>query len=328
MVHHHRRDELVNFREMFSLSHFFYKTIGILPLFHDATTSWLWSLFFWFSFINLTLSYIAEWIYLFTALGTFGSFLQLTDLAPCMCFVTLAINAMVVILRRRKRIVKVITTLEEIFPADAEDQRVQYIPEKKRQFDRLLFTFSGAFLSLITTFNFIDFGVTLIGFFKSGVWKKDLPYFLWYPFDEYDDRYFPYIYLHQTWAGFTTVFAIMAEIFLIGALVLQFCIQFERISMSIKEYRPNRSTDTRFLREIIAQHNYILNNAQEFADIISGTLFILHTCSSLIICCAGFQVVVGQNPTSVIKFLLFLFCSLMQTIVVNYFGHQIMEYVR
>lgn len=170
--------------------------------------------------------------------------------------------------------------------------------------------------------------MTLVDYLRLGVWKKEFPYFVWYPFDAFDDQYFAYVYLSQTWAGFTTVFAMLAEVFIIGTLVLQFCIQFECISRSLREYRPSHATNNQFLRKTIAQHNFILDTAEEFADIISGTLFINQTCSSMVICFVGFQVVVGENLTVIIKFLLFLFCSLIHTIVVSYFGNEIMEYVR
>lgn len=317
----------VEFREMFSICHLSYKLIGVQPLFRDVAPSKLWSFFFWLSFWNLVLTYIAEYVFIATAFGKFGSFLQLIALIPCMCYVTISINAMIVMITKRSRLIAIITTLEDQFPRDLDEQRAHKIANKKRQFDRPLFLYFGVFVVLVMTFNCVPFMITLIDYIKLGIWEKSLPYFVWYPFDEFDDRYFAFIYVHQSLAGFTTVFGIMGELFMTGACVLQFCIQFQRISSSIREYRPHKDTDQEFLKNIITQHNYILTNAQELADILSATLFIHQTCSSIVICCVGFQVVVGDNITTIIKFLEFLVCSLIQSIVVSYFGNQIMEYV-
>lgn len=325
MVH---PEQVIRFRDTFSQTHLFYKLIGLRPFSHENHSSWLWDVVFWLSFVNLTASYIAEWIYLCLALGHFDSMLSIIELLPCMCFVTLSINAMAVSRFKREELVRVIDILEEQFPKGLEEQRAQKIPDKKRLFDRLLRGFAVAFLALIVTFNFIEFGGTVVHYLNSGAWEMSLPYFLWYPFDAYDRRYFPYVYLHQTWAGFTCVFAIMAETFLIATSALQFCIQFESISNSIRGYHPHKGKDEAFVRRITLQHNSTLSNTKGFQDIISVCIFIHHTCSSLIICCAVFHVVVGDNLTAMFKFMQFLFCSLMQTIVLSYFGNEISECVR
>lgn len=322
------QETVVRFRDMFSVCHFNYKLIGVPPLFPDFRPSRLWAIFFWLSFVNLVITHLVEVIFLVRAFGNFGNFINLIALVPCVCYVTLAINAMVVVMFKRDRIVKVIAVLESQFPTTLEEQRSERILEKKRNFDRPLFYYFVVFVVLITTFNFVPFGVTLVDYLTLGVWEKALPYFAWYPFDAYDDRFFVYMYLHQTWAGFTTAFGMLADVFMMSASVLQFCIQFQLISTSIREYRPSTGTDKDFLRQLIQQHNHILSNAQEFADIISATLFLHQTCSSIVICCVGFQVVFGEDMTIIIKFLQFLVCSLMQTMVLSYFGNEIMEYVR
>lgn len=325
MVH---AEQVILFRDTFSQTHRFNKLIGLRPFSHDLHSSWLWDVVFWLSFVNLTASYIAEWIYLCLALGNFDSMLSIIELLPCMCFVTLSINAMAVSRFKHEELVRVIDIMEEQFPKGVEEQRAQTIAEKKRLFDRLLRGFAVAFIALIVTFNFIEIGGTVVHYLKSSAWEMSLPYFLWYPFDAYDSRYFVYVYMHQTWAGFTCVFAIISETFLIATSALQFCIQFESISNSILGNHPLRDKDEAFVKRMTVQHNTTLSNAKGFQDIISVSIFIHHTCSSLIICCAGFQVLVGDNLTAMFKFMQFLFCSLMQTIVISYFGNEISEYVR
>lgn len=319
---------VVQFRDLFSVSNFFYKLIGVPPLFPNAHPSRLSRLFFWTSFWNLFITYIAEGIFLVSASGSSNSFLQVIALVPCMCYVTLAVNGMIVIIFHRERIVKIIAMLEQHFPTTLQEQQAHKIMAKKRQFNLFFSAYTTVFVALIMTFNCVPFAMTLRNYLTAGVWEKTLPYFVWYPFNEYDDRVFPYVYALQSWAGFTCVFAMTAEIFLISASVMQFCIQFDRLAKAIREYRPDIRTDNKFLREAILRHNYILTHAQEFADIISASLFIHQTCSSLVICCVVLQVVIGKDVPTIIKFLQFAVSSLMQSIVVSYFGDQIMEYVR
>lgn len=318
---------VVKFRDLFSIANFFYKTIGIRPVFHDILPKVSWTIFFWLSFWNLFIAYVGEWLYVFTSIGEFSSFLQLTALAPCIGFVTMALNHMMLVHRHRKLVVGTITMLEQQFPTTLADQEAQQIVEKKRELDRFLFGFSGVFVLFITTLNYISLIAALVNYFKVGVFEKQLPYFIWYPFNAFDDRWYNYMYLHQSWAGFTTIFAMLAELFLIGTTVLQFCIQFERIAISIREYRPNKETNQQFLSRTIAQHSFILDRADEFVNIISATLFLHYMLSSMIICFAGFQVMAGEDVYDKFKFILFLFCSLIQTIIVGKFGNDMMDYV-
>lgn len=322
---------MVSYRDLFSITHIFYKAIGVSPFYGHIKQSLRIRIFFWLSFLNAAVSLALEFIFLCKALGKFEGFLQVTALVPCMCFVVLALNEMMVVSSRRERIIRVLAELEELFPKTVQAQRDQHIQETTKRFNWFLFGFSGSFVALILTFNFIPFTMTLIDYVAHGRWAKELPYFLWYPFDAYDNRWFAFCYFHQTWAGFTTVFGILAQVFLIGSSVLQFCFQFERISNALLKYRPGRalrSKDHQFLHQTVVQHIKILELAHEFADIISETILTNYICSSLVICFVGFQVIAGENLIIALKFLLFLFCSLMQTTVMSFFGHQMIEYVR
>lgn len=322
-----QKEPLVKFREMFSTCHTCYKFIGIRPLFHDVPASKWWTLFFWLSFWNLFLTYLGELVFIGTTFGEFGSFLKLVALFPCTSYGTVTVNGMIVVAIKRSRLVAIIKALEGQFPTNLDQQRVNQIARMKRQFDLPLQAYFGAFVVLIATFNCTPLLTTLVNYIHHGVWEKSMPYFVWYPFNEYDDRYFLFLYLLQFWAGITTVFGMMADLLMMGACVLQFCIQFKLIASSVREYRPNKATDKEFLEKIVTQHNFILTNAKEFASILSSGLFFHHTCASIVICCVGFQVVAGDDLKTKIMFLEFFVCSLIQTIVVSYFGNEIIENV-
>ena len=275
--------KLLKFEDMFVISNFFYKSIGVRPLIRKSSQSLWYEVVFWVTLINCVLGYIAEWIFLCASFGKPGSFLSLIALTPCICFVTLAIHAQLVVLVKRKELTRIVNMLVDGFPTTLEGQLSQKVHEKKKQFEMYSYAYCGATIILIITFNFIPFVENLRDYLQKGHWEKILPYFMWYPFNEFDDQVFPYIYVHQTIAGFSASFALQAEIYLIGTAMCQFCIHFEGLSREIRNYRPNKETDKIFLRKIIKKHNEILDHAQEFAEIVSAVLFIQQTCASIVI---------------------------------------------
>lgn len=323
-----QQEQPVGFRDMFHLSNYFFKLVGVCPLFDHFVRTRVMGIVFMLSFANLVITYFAEYMFIITAFGDFENFLQLIAIIPCICYVTMGINAMVVITLRRSLMVSVNSQLEMIFPKTLEEQRSQSLLTKKKQSDRFLLGFSTVFMFLISTFNFSPIVESIVDYLRHGAVNKVLPYPTWYPFDSYDNRYFPYVYIHHIWAGYTTVFAVLGELFQIGAGVLQLTLQFERVALEIGEHRPERSKDEDFIPRLVKKHNHILNTAHELADIVSPTIFLSQMCSSVVICCSGFQVVASENLTMIFKFSLLLFCSLIQSIVVSYLGNEIIKNVR
>lgn len=334
--------ELVAFDEFFTVCRFFFKSIGIhLQLDHAGPPLGKWrgrfkALYFWLSFWNLAITYVGELVFFVLGFGTIGSFLQLTALAPCIAFVHLSLDQILLVHRRRHQLEAIIGFLEQDFAKTAADQQRQNIAGRRRQHIRVMVGFAVSFVTLIVTFNFIPFVVTVAQFLMQGrALEKQLPYFVWYPFDEYDTRIFPVIYLLQSWAGFTCVLSIAAMTVLMATVSILICLTFERIALDLSGLHDDDDITTRLpdvrtvdrLRTLVRQHIAVIQVTEAFERTLSASIAIQYIISSLVICLVGFQVVAGDSLDDIIKFVLFLFCSLIQTYIISHYGNEIIEYV-
>lgn len=329
--------DLVLFNEFFAIPDKFFRLIGVVgysgaearPV--SKLHARLLTIFFWSSFINLFICFVGECIFFVLGFGDFDNFLKLTALAPCMAFVGMSLEEMLMIWWYRKQLGEVIMFLEEMYPKQCVQEQLQYnIPQTKSKLRWLMIYFATSYMTLISTFNFIPFFVTVYEYFQEGVWKRELPYFIWYPFDPYTDAVFPVLYFLQSWAGFTTVIAILAFNIFLGALITLFCLQFDILNTKLKLLKPskeNYKNDLKELIKLIEIHTALFENCRLMGHIFSVSIFVNYIISSLVICLVGFQVVAGEETPVIFKFMLFLICSLIQTMTMSYFGNQIIERV-
>ncbi|VVC86895.1 unnamed protein product [Leptidea sinapis] len=53
---------------------------------------------------------------------------------------------------------------------------------------------------LVMTFFVSPLVLVVVKYFKTNEWKLLLPFLITYPFDPYDIRYWPFVYIHQIWS--------------------------------------------------------------------------------------------------------------------------------
>lgn len=326
--------DLVLFNDFFTIPNHFFRLLGLVEYNEIESRPKTVLRLFWFnivfglSFINLFLCFMGECVFFVLGVGDFDNFLKLTALAPCMALTGMALQELAMMWWQRKKLTQLIGFLQRIYPNGRQEQVKYRIPKAKKELRLLMINFASSYMTLINAFNFIPVIMAVVDFFENGVWKMELPYFIWYPFDS--DSAFTIIYLQQIWGGFTTVIAILAINLFLGATVTQFCIQFDVLNTKLKLLHPHKDNylkDMKRISEIIKNHCDLIENFSVLEHLFSVSILVNYIMSSLIICLVGFQVVAGEDSFVIIKFLLFLICSLLQTMTMSYFGNQIIERV-
>ncbi|XP_037904907.1 putative odorant receptor 92a [Hermetia illucens] len=130
----------------------------------------------------------------------------------------------------------------------------------------------------------------------------------------------------RCFAGYTAVtFTISADI-LMCCIVTQLAMNFDMISREVRKFEPSGTEgDLEFLRRLIRKHQVLLRVSEELNSIFSPSILFNFLASSLIICLVGFQATAGVAPLDFFKYLLFLLASLLQILLICYFGNMLID---
>lgn len=235
--------------------------LGGMVLYTDGKSDYFWkTIWFWFSYFVLAEVTFSEFIFLLVSFGSYKNFLEMTALAPCMGFCLLGLCKMLVIWNNREKLTKLINSLKEIYPNTIEEQEKWNLKIYCNESNTIMYWFAVLNFILIIFFNFMAIFVSIFNFIKTGVYKKEMPYFLWYPYDVYTDEFmiFEINYAIQAWAGFVAIIGILATDLSFCAIVMQLCMQFDIIAGKLKEFVPDKSKrDYKFISETVRQHNLV-----------------------------------------------------------------------
>lgn len=321
------------FAQSFSISRTFFYVIGLFP-FPDESLKWrfLTDIWFWVGYLNLVLCAFLELLTIIIGMATSSkSFLETAAMVPLVAYTTIGLQQILNVYQKRERIIALVVSLRELFERHSLEDLVRYEYEAFKQRGRKLqISFAVSYISLIMTFNFISIGRSIVNYFVDGRWFLELSYAVWYPFNVRDDRVFVLVYLDQLWWGFTCIVGVLAINLLLATITDQICFEFRALGMNLKAlqlHRTHAKENVAKIRQLVVQHNAVINLSEEFAHIISFTLLMNFLLISVVLCTVGFQVIATTSVSESLKFLLFLMVCLLQTLSLSYFGNCIIEAV-
>lgn len=237
---------------------------GMVLYYTDALkpkSAYRWkNVFFWISYFVLSEVVFFELMFLVKSFGNYKNFLEMTALAPCMGFCLLGLYKMLVIWNNRVKITEIINSLKEIYPKTIEEQEKWNVKLYKDETNTIMYWFVALNFISIIFFNFMAFFVSMFDLFQTGVYRKEFPYFLWYPYDVYTDDFmiFEINYAIQAWAGFLAIIGILSTDLLFCSIVTQLCMQFDILGGQLKEFVPEKTEkDLKFLGECVHRHNVL-----------------------------------------------------------------------
>lgn len=156
--------------------------------------------FFW---LNIDLAGAIVWF--FTGIANSKSFTELTYVAPCITLSFLGNLKSLYLILREDNVDKLIQVLRDL--EIKERGRVKHA--EKDAIIKYEHNFVTTVISVLNVFYFVlvvAFAlspVTLVAlkYFTTNEVELLLPFLIVYPFDPYDIRYWPWVYLRQIWSG-------------------------------------------------------------------------------------------------------------------------------
>ncbi|XP_059615687.1 putative odorant receptor 85d [Phlebotomus argentipes] len=257
-------------------------------------------------------------------------FLELTALAPCTIFSSIALIKLNMIWWNQKRLTRIVNKLEEIFPKTEDDQEEYHIRETRRESYMITIYFSVSYMILIWVFNLLPLIVSIMDYMDTGIYKRQLPYFIWYPFNPTKTaKMFMIMYVQQNWGAFVSMIGILGTDLFFGCFITQLSMQFKTLTHHLTFITtPRRAKGLRNarLKSAIERHHTLIDLCAEMEDIYNFSILCNFVLSSLMICLVGFQ---STNPDVhfdiLFKYVMFLICAMWQVFCLCYYGNVLLE---
>ncbi|XP_063382315.1 putative odorant receptor 92a [Cydia fagiglandana] len=188
-------------------------------------------------------------------------------------------------------------------------------------------------LNVINTLTLILFGVCPLLFIgleykKSGQIELVLPFLLVYPFNPYDIKYWPFVYVHQMYSAYIVVTWVAGTDCLFYTCCTSICTQFRLLQKDMESIIPDRSFDEDVFREkfksLAVRHEGIMRSVIQLESIYAKSTLFNFVTSSFLICLTGFNVTALSNTGFMLAFLSFLMMTLMQIYLLCFYGDMIM----
>ncbi|XP_030040632.1 putative odorant receptor 92a [Manduca sexta] len=279
--------------------------------------------FFW---LNVDVSGSIFWFIDGVRMGK--DFIGLTYIAPCISLSTLANIKSVFLISSEKHIYKLIDNLRELeMRENARPRSVQkeeIINTEIKFLNYVLKTINILYVVLVMTFALSPLIIIAIKYMQTGEVELILPFLILYPFDPYNIKLWPFVYLHQFWSECVVTLNICCSYIRIQFRLLQH--DFERIISAPSGNRRVRENDfkAKFI-ELVKWHQDAIESVSLLETIYSKSILFNFMSSSLIICLTGFNITVVNDFAFVVTFLSFLFMGLVQVFFLCFFADLLSE---
>lgn len=173
-----------------------------------------------------------------------ASLLELTNLAPCMGFVMLALmKTYVVVYRNQETFTEIIETLGKLFPKSMEEQEMYKVGIIFKRQKALNIFFSAIYMTIFVIFNLMPIFICIQIYYTDGIIHKEFPYMMWHPFDAYQPVVFEFCYLLVIWAAFTCDIAVLSTDLLYSNVLTLLCMQFDILKRDLEHLNAEESKE-------------------------------------------------------------------------------------
>lgn len=217
---------------------------GWIP-FKKQTVSKLKLVYFWAANIICIITLMQGTIYfILNFLLKSASLLELTNLAPCMGFVMLALmKTYVVVYRNQGTFTEIIESLGKLFPKSMQEQEMYKVGKIFKRQKALNIFFSAIYVTLFVIFNLMPIFISIQIYYTDGIIHKEFPYMMWHPFDAYQPVVFEICYLLVIWAAFTCDIAVLSTDLLYSNVLTLLCMQFDILKSELEHLKAEKSNE-------------------------------------------------------------------------------------
>ncbi|KAG6443515.1 odorant receptor 4 [Manduca sexta] len=264
---------------------------------------------------------------------------QLTYVAPCVTLSFLGDFKTIFLVLYEKDINQLIQNLRKMElrektreRTDAKDAMIK----KEMNFLNAVVNVSYV-LNILLLVAFAINPLVLMGlkYMKTGELEFLLPFLIVYPFNAYDIKVWPMVYIRQIWSEVVVVLDVCVADFMFYIFCTHITIQFQLLQHKIEKIIDTpKNINTKILYnehfrtkliEIIKWHQELIWSTNLLETIYTKSTLYNFVSSSIIICLTGFNVTAINDIALVISFLTFLFMGLLQIFFLCFFGDMLMK---
>ena len=274
--------------DLTALSYKIFNFLGWNPL--DENPTFREKFYFTASISYTCVCLLQESLFFAQHLGGEDAFFSLSNLVACMGFVVLGLVKIYTVYGYRVTVLGIVRRLESLCSKSPHPHDIEDIVKMS---NRMMRVFTIFYMILIWIFNLMPlFVISYYYFFVDGSYRKQLPYFMWFPFDSLQPVVYEILYASHMWAGFICSVGILCADLMFCTIVTFMCLQLDVLSFSIKKI-VNEGLPKENMKQWIQDHNELMEMFDDFEAIYSPSILTNFGASTVILCMVGFQAYVS-----------------------------------
>nr|AXY83392.1 putative odorant receptor 36 [Conopomorpha sinensis] len=339
--------------DMFRLTNLAFKLVGV-NMSGSNSSDFLTVLketwWFYISTLWMYTDVLGECYWFFEGVQTNKSFSELTFVAPCIVIGFVATAKVTAVLYNRNTTRKLLDILKELYPANAkvapdddvaegnkikeerdaelDEEETNVIEDSRNLSMKVVNILFWTNVATMVVFNFSPMAVMLYTYSKTKKIELGLPFIIKYPFDAFQLKVYPWVYLHQAWSSTAAVISLFAGDTMYCLSCTQLHLQFHLLRirfqklLTLADERDEEGV-RRNLIDLMKQHQVLIRLVEMLEQIYTKSNFCNYICSSGLICLTGFNVTTNSDTVVVMSFLVFLSSNVSQVFLLCYFGDMV-----
>ncbi|XP_061386690.1 putative odorant receptor 85d, partial [Musca vetustissima] len=309
------------------------KSIGLIPYDEEdrgkrgSHYALLMKIIFIINMVNMNFVLFSEIMFVLLAMKNGNNFVEATMNLSYIGFVFVGDIKIISVLRKKPVLTILMKEIENIYPKDVDLQKSYYVRQFVWRFNLISLGFVVVHEILIWFYNLY----TAVSYLIYELWlgwrtiPRTLPYYCWVPWQWQGHWSYYFLYASQNFAGHTCMSGQLANDLFLCVAATQIIMHFQYLAKRLREYRPtgNYSEDLKFLAENIKYHQAIIHLSSLMNEVFGVSLLVNFISSSFIMCFLGFQMTIGVEADTLVMLFMFLFCSLVQILMICNYGQQL-----
>jgi len=271
-------------------------------------------LYFYYAFVALT--FLSLQVQMLVLMSKSGDLAIFTTQVPLFISIAVFYIKLIFISWKKPQMKDLLATLTKLFPATKEEQEAydvkNYLPGYKR-FERI-FAFALNLDGIL--FNLAP----IIDYFKTGLWYRKLPFENWFPFDEFDPRYYHFVYAWFIFATATLNLSCLAADCLLLSFITLIAMEFDILGKKLRNIAKNKNVS-----ELVERHKTLMRLSDDLEEIYSFSILVNFTGSSIFLCLVAFELSIGVDPEILSKLMSFLVSSIIQMWLLCFYGQKLID---
>ncbi|XP_075985869.1 odorant receptor 67c-like [Anticarsia gemmatalis] len=289
------------------------------------------------NFIWLNIDVGGAYYWFFVGVAEHKDFTELTYVAPCMLTSTLGnLKTFYMIIHEGtvETLMNIMRKLEVDHKNDTGDAKIDEIIKTEDNYvNRVINILNVFYVILIICFALSPLMLVLLNYMRTNEVELLLPFLVIYPFDPFDMRYYPWMYLHQIWSEVVVFYGICASDFMLYIFCTYLRMQFNLLKYHFEEIIPDTKNGSipnleeakLKLVELIKWHQELLSSAEILEVLYTRPTLFNFVLSSIILCLTGFNVMAIDDGAIVLTFLFFFLTILLQIFFLCFFADRLTE---